>query len=255
VERRHRRALGRRVPWHVGGLAPPSIHPAGACLERPDSEVRSIEVFYAPENLAPLLRTVELQRPKFDNKDKDEPSASVTIKWKADARDEDDLVYDIRVRPEGGGETDWVALHPAAERVTKRELKWDLTPVPDGVYAVEVTASDEPRNGASAALEDEIRSEPFVVDRERPKVSDVKISGRRGTATARDNAAYIHDVAFSIDGADFIPAAPEDGLYDSPAEAVVFELPASVTAGRHRLVVRARDAYGNIGTRALFFDL
>jgi len=224
-------------------------------LERPDSEVRSVEVFYAPENLAPLLRTIELERPKFASGDKSEPSSNVTIKWKADARDEDDLIYDIRVRPEGGGETDWVNLHPAAERVTKRELKWDLTTVPDGVYEVEVTASDEPSNGASAALEDEIRSEPFVVDRERPQVSDVKISGRNGTANARDNATHVHDVAFSIDGADFVPTAAADGLFDSPAESVVFELPEGVTPGRHRLVVRARDAFGNIGTQAVFFNL
>ena len=224
-------------------------------LERPDSEVRGIEVFYAPENLPPRLKDVELKRPAFKAADDDEPSAAVTIRWSADARDDDDLVYDIRVRPEGGGERDWVKLHPDTERITKRELKWDLTTVPDGVYEVGVTASDEPSNGSANALSDEMLSDPFVVDRERPKVADIKVSGRSGTATARDNAAHIHDVAFSIDGGDFIPAAAEDGLFDSPAEDVVFEIPKTVTAGRHRLVVRARDGFGNIGSQATFVDL
>ena len=224
-------------------------------LERPDSEVRSIEIFYAPENLAPLVREVEFQRPKFAQTDSDEPSPNVTIKWKADARDEDKLVYDVRVRPEGGSDLDWVNLHPATKRVTKRELKWDLTTVPNGVYEVEVIASDEPSNGSGAALVDELTSEPFVVDRERPKVSDIKLSGRSGRATARDNATHIHDVAFAIDGGDFSPATAEDGLFDTPSETVVFEIPAAVARGRHRLVVRARDGYGNIGTTALFFDL
>ncbi|MEM6996396.1 MAG: hypothetical protein AAF721_38180, partial [Myxococcota bacterium] len=209
----------------------------------------------APENLAPLLREVEFQRPNFAQTDSDEPSPSVTIKWKADARDKDDLVYDVRVRPEGGGDRDWVDLHPASKRVTKRELKWDLTTVPDGVYEVEVTASDEPSNGSGDALVDGLRSGPFVVDRERPKVSDVKVTGRSARAKARDNTTHIHDVAFAIDGGDFAPATPEDGLYDTPAETVVFEIPDSVAPGRHRLVVRARDGYGNIGTQALFFDL
>lgn len=224
-------------------------------LQRPDADVRDIEVFYAPENLAPLLRTVELERPSFGETDSDEPDANVTIKWKADARDEDKLVYDIRVRPEGGGDRDWVQLHPADKRVTQRQLKWDLTTVPDGVYEVEVTASDEPSNGTSAALVDGLRSEPFVVDRERPKVLDLKITGRRGQATAHDSTTHIHDVAFAIDGGDFIPATPTDGLFDTLDESVVFEVPASVTPGRHRLVVRARDGYGNIGTQAVFFEL
>lgn len=224
-------------------------------LQRPDSEIRGVEVFYAPENLAPLLRRVEFQRPSFQPDDSDEPSPNVTIKWKADARDEDDLVYGIRVRPEGGGDRDWVKLHPEAKRITKRELKWDLTTVPDGVYEVEVSASDEPSNGSGGALKDELRSDPFVVDRERPRVADIKVSGRSGTAMAKDNATHVHDVAFSIDGADFVPAAAEDGLFDTPSERVVFEIPDSVSPGRHRLVVRARDGYGNIGTQATFVDL
>ena len=224
-------------------------------LERPDSEVRGVEIFYAPENLPPRLEDVELSRPSFKADDDDEPSSNVTIRWKADARDDDDLVYDIRVRPEGGGARDWVKLHPDTERITKRELKWDLTTVPDGVYEVEVKASDEPSNGSAHALSDEMLSDPFVVDRERPKVADIKVTGRGGTAMARDNAAHIHDVAFSIDGGDFIPTAAADGLFDSPAEEVVFTIPDTVPAGRHRLVIRARDGFGNIGSQATFVDL
>ncbi len=33
--------------------------------------------------------------------DDDEPDGKLTIKWKAEARDDDDLVYEVRVRPEG----------------------------------------------------------------------------------------------------------------------------------------------------------
>jgi len=72
---------------------------------------------------------------------------------------------------------------------------------------------------------------------------------------ARDNAAHIHDVAFSIDGGDFIPTAAADGLFDSPNEEVVFTIPDTVPSGRHRLVIRARDGFGNIGSQATFVDL
>ncbi|MBC8073430.1 MAG: hypothetical protein IAG13_34235, partial [Deltaproteobacteria bacterium] len=68
-------------------------------LGAPDAELRAIEVFYAPENLPPLLTEVDVARPDHDEAER-EPK--VTISWKVDARDDDELVYDVRVRPEGG---------------------------------------------------------------------------------------------------------------------------------------------------------
>lgn len=223
-------------------------------LDSPDANVRHLELFYAPENLGPLLSKVELDRPDFDADDDDEPSSKVTIKWKADARDEDDLVYDVWLRPEGAGEAGWIKLSADDELLTKGELKWDLTTVPDGVYEVEVKVSDAPSNGDDTAATDELVSAPFVVDRKRPSVSDVTVAGGRLTATARDDGGYIHDVAYSIDGGPFRPASAVDGLFDGPEEKVAAKLPRSLRKGKHRLVVRARDSFGNIASDAAFFE-
>jgi hypothetical protein len=222
-------------------------------LESPDAEVRAIELFYAPENLAPLLSEVELNRPDFDKDDDDEPSSNVTIKWKADARDEDDLVYDVRVRPEGSGDAGWIILSDDDELLTKGELKWDLTTVPDGVYEIEVKASDAPSNGDASAASDAIVSAPFVVDRQRPSVSDVKVAAGKVTATARDEGGYVHDVSYSIDGGPFRPASADDGMFDEPEEKVTGVVPSDLRKGKHRLVVRARDSFGNIASSAAFF--
>lgn len=219
-------------------------------LGSPDAELRGMQAFYAPENLAPRLQTVDVSRPSFDSDSNSEPSTKVTIRWKVDARDDDDLHYDVRARPEGTGETQWIPLHDGGEPVTKRELSWDLSTVPDGVYEVEVVASDEPSNGAGNARTDELRSAPFVVDRQRPTIDGLRFSGGKVEGTVRDQGGYVHDVAYRIGDGKFRPVAAADGMFDEPEEAVSFELP-DQGPGVYRIVVRARDAFGNIATQAL----
>jgi hypothetical protein len=205
-----------------------------------------MELFYAPENLAPLIKSIDVDRPELGDGER-EPSPSVTIKWSVDSRDDDELIYDVRVRPEGGGEP-WVKLNSGDKLVTKHEYSWDLSTVPDGVYEVEIVASDEPSNGTAKARKDGLISDPVIVDRQRPTIASVTIKGRRLTGTAQDRGSYIHDVAFSLDNDAFRSASPQDGLFDGTSEAFVLDLPDDLTPGQHRLVIRARDAFGNIGT-------
>jgi hypothetical protein len=220
-------------------------------LKDSPAELRGLEVFYAPENLAPLMTGISISRPSFEAGDAKEPGADVTIKWKVDDRDGDKLIYDVRVRPEGADDSQWIKLNSSDELVTKTELKWDLTTVPDGVYEIEVKASDEPTNGTSNALTDGLVSAPFVVDRQRPTVTGALVDGNKIRATAIDVGGYIHDVSFSIDGAPFRSASPKDGLFDGPSEEFEILLPQDLGPGSHRVVIRARDSFGNIGTLAV----
>jgi hypothetical protein len=213
------------------------------------SQLRDIETFYAPENLAPLLTSIDLDTPKFDIDDDDEPDAETTIKWKVDARDDDDLVYDVRIRPRGGGDDEWIVLTEDGP-VSKKELELDLATIPDGIYEVEVTASDEPANGSAKARTDKLESSPFVVDRTRPTIEGTKVDGHTITGVARDKGSRIHDISYSIDGQSFRPASPADGLFDDTEERFEIKLP-QLDKGRHRLVLRARDAHGNLRTMAI----
>lgn len=216
-------------------------------------ELRDVQLFYAPENLAPLVAGVDVARPEFELGDDEEPDGKLTIKWKAEARDDDDLVYEVRVRPEGTSEKEWISLS-GAEPVTKKEYKWDLDSVPDGVYEALVIASDEPSNGVARAARDEVVSAPFVVDHKRPAIDGVKVSGLAITGTASDEGGQIHDVAFSVDGGPFRAASPSDGLFDTGREGFQLTLPEPLAPGRHRVVLRARDAFGNIGSLAVIAD-
>jgi hypothetical protein len=238
----------------LGGLPHRRYLELEVSLDARDSELRSIELFYAPENLAPLLTAVDIDHPKFEDGSDKEPGSNMTIKWKVDARDDDDLVYDVRIRPEGSSDGEWIKLNGDDKLVTAKELKLDLTTMPDGVYEVEVRASDEPTNGSAHAKSDELRSAPFVVDRQRPEVTGISVKGRRITAKATDAGGYVHDVAYSIDGGPFRAASPSDGLFDSPGEDLAIELP-ELGKGKHRVVIRARDSFGNIGTAAVVITL
>ena len=220
-------------------------------LAAADAELRAVETFYAPENLAPKLSQVEVARPDLDDADT-EPK--VTISWKVDARDEDDLVYDVRVRPEGAGNDAWIGLNPEGELVTKRELKWDTSSVPDGVYEIAVVASDEPSNGTTRARTDELRSAPFLVDRQRPAITTPSVAGNRIKAIATDASGWVHDVSFSIDGGAMRQASPDDGLFDSGSEAFQIVLPDDLRKGSHRVVLKVRDGAGNTSTTAIVVE-
>jgi hypothetical protein len=214
-----------------------------------DAELRGLQVFYSPENLAPLLTEVGIKPPKFEIGDEDEPDADATIEWKVDARDDDELVYDVKIRPRGGGAADWIVLTDEGP-VTKKELEFDLSTVPDGVYEIAVTASDEPTNGSGNARTDELSSGPFVVDRTRPTIESTRVKGRELTGVALDAGTFVHDVSYAVDAGPFHAASPTDGLFDGPREAFVVRLP-ELPKGRHRIVVRARDAHGNFSSVAV----
>ncbi len=217
------------------------------------SELRDISLFYAPENLPPLVQSVDIAKPEFEPEDDGEPDAKLTIKWKAEARDDDELIYEVRIRPEGGDAGQWIKLGGEAP-VTKKELKWDLASVPDGVYEAQIVASDEPSNGSARARTDEVVSAPFVVDHRRPVIDEVKVQGAKISARARDEGSHVHDVAYAIDGGSFRAASPADGLFDGDAEVFEVVLPADLKPGRHRVVLRARDAFGNLGTIAVIAE-
>jgi hypothetical protein len=215
-----------------------------------DAELRSVTAFYAPENLPPLLKAIDVKPPVVADGANEEPDASITIEWDVEARDDDDLLYDVDVRPRGGGDDEWVELNKDGP-ISKTELDLDLDTLADGIYEVRVIASDEPSNGAGAAADDQLISEPFVIDRTRPSLEGMSVSGGRITGVAKDRGSYVRDVAFSIDGGAFRAASASDGLYDSSTEKFELVLPAELEPGVHRVVVRARDARGNLETVAL----
>ncbi len=215
-----------------------------------DAELRGVESFYAPENLGPVMGRVGVKAQSFSFGDDDETKPKLTVEWESKARDGDSLIYEVWIRPEGGDDGEWVAL-TEREPTDDTELSLDLDTLADGIYEVKVRVSDEPSNGSGASASDEMTSDPFVIDRTRPSLSKLAIKAGVVTGTASDVGSYVHDVAFSVDGRDFRAASASDGIFDSGTERFELRLPDDMGPGLHRVVVRARDARGNIETAAL----
>ena len=75
-----------------------------------------------------------------------------------------------------------------------------------------------------------------MIDRTRPTIEGVTVSGDRIIGVAKEHQR----VAFSI-----------DGLFDSGNEKFELVVPADLGPGAHRVIIRARDARGNMVTFAL----
>lgn len=215
-----------------------------------DAELRSMTVFHAPENLGPRVEAIDVDPPSFSFSDDDETKSTTKISWEVEAVDGDDLVYELRIRPEGAADDEWIKLNQQGP-LDKKEFTLDLDTLPDGIYELQLIASDEPAVGSAAARTDLLISEPFVVDRTRPTLEGIKLEGTRVTGLAKDRGGYVHDVAWSVDGGGFRAATPADGIFDSASERFEVQLPADLAPGKHRVVVRARDSRGNLETFAL----
>jgi hypothetical protein len=130
--------------------------------------------------------------------------------------------------------------------ITDKTYSWDTTSVPVGRYRVRLTATDRPSNNPEDALSRDKVSETFLVDHEAPYVA-IKASARRASVTVKDKLTRIVRAAYAIDGGDWTPVFPDDGLFDTPNEMLTVHFP-DLKPGTHILVVRATDAAGNLGT-------
>lgn len=218
--------------------------------ERLSPSLRSLALRYATSNQAPEVGGIEV--PDLDAQNLDNPK-KLKFKWTAADANEDDLTYSLFIRKEGW--KSWVQLD---ESLTKTEYEWDTTTTPAGVYQLKVVASDSKDNPPEEALTGERISEPFAVAHEAPKVS-VKVSGIDGDqavieATATDPLVRLTAASFAVNGKKWVNVFPEDGLFDSQSETFKFKTE-SLKPGTYVLVLRVRDAAGNLGSGDVVFSV
>ena len=137
-------------------------------------------------------------------------------------------------------------------------FSWDTSDLPDGVYALRITASDRPSNpgdplSASATVA------PIVVSNHAPAITLAGTtlgSDKRATVKGRavSAAVYIKAVQFRIDGGDVYAAQPDDGLFDSLAESFTLVTP-PLEKGKHQIEIQVVDRAGNIATTTSPVDI
>ncbi len=203
-------------------------------------ELRSVAIRYQTANLPPEIARVDV--PDVASADGATRQARLTIRWDATDPNGDDLAYTLAIRKDGW--PDWVKL--GGDPLTETSFGWDISTVPDGTYRVRVTASDRPSNSPADALVRDRVSDPFLVDHQPPTVSVEAKSGGVSVAI-KDDQTRIVKAAYALDGGEWVPVFPVDGLFDTPTESITIPLP-DLKLGTHVLMVRATDAAGNLGT-------
>lgn len=227
-------------------------------------ELEDVTLAYLNQNLPPQIRSLDVSTagtrtgvgagpnvggpggpPNFSSPSPPEKKPPTTISWQADDPNGDRLLYGLYLK--ASDEQDW---HLVKGRLHDNSYTLDPNAVPDGEYVARLVASDEESNSSGGARRSELISAPFWVDNTPPRVdvSDQKVD--LGTAEVRFHATSdlspMRSAELSVDGGDWKPINPDDGIVDSRSETFTVHLQA-LSPGEHRVLLRAVDIAGNTG--------
>jgi hypothetical protein len=222
-----------------------TIHPPGTVFQRPfpvDPEIAGFEGDLPDRRAAAAGQSasssLSLGRRTYQK-------GLLTIVWRAEDDNRDDLAYDVLYRREG--ETAW---KPLKRGMSEAILVWDTSSVPNGRYFVRVVASDAPSNSPTTALTGAMESTSFDIDNTPPTiaVTSVRREGSRVIIAfdVRDADSAVQKADYSLDGDRWQTIYPRDGIADSRFEQ--FELALDGDAGARGVILRATDALGNVAS-------
>jgi sugar lactone lactonase YvrE len=223
-----------------------TIHPPGTVFQRPfpvDPEIAGFEGDLPDRRGAAAGQGSSGSSPSLGRRTYQK--GLLTIVWRAEDDNRDDLAYDVLYRREG--ETSW---KPLKRGISEAILVWDTSSVPNGRYFVRVVASDAPSNSPTTALTGAMESTSFDIDNTPPTitVSSLRREGSRVTIAfdVRDANSAVQKADYSLDGDRWQTIYPKDGIADSRFEQ--FELVLDGDASARGLILRASDALGNVAS-------
>lgn len=176
-----------------------------------------------------------------------EPGAR-TFSWRCEDPDRDRLRYGLDLRPEGS-DTSYVLARDLEDEF----FSWDARGVADGTYRVRLTVDDHLDNPNGTHREAERLSDAFHVDNRRPAVGqpDVRRAGDAWEVafSAEDPGGQVAALEVALDGGEWTPLSPDDGVADSATERYRLIVPRGMAPddGERTLLVRVVDAAGNVG--------
>ena len=116
--------------------------------------------------------------------------------------------------------------------------------MPDGFYRLRVDASDELDNPPAGVLKATLDSEPFLLDNHPPHVERLAWAGSVLRGVATDSMGPVSSLERQVDGGDWVPFDPEDGIFDTAREPFLLRI--DLPRGPHVVAVRASDARHNL---------
>lgn len=224
--------------------------------------LNDVTVYYLPQNQRPRVTEItvgdgvaDAARPPVTTQGGAAKPRSPILKlrWKVENPDGDELAYTVEYRPEGSAE--WQPVPTGADPLLKAEFDWNTEALPDGYYKLRVTASDARVNPRDLALENAYVSPAFLIDNQKPVVGNLEVKYPFATGRATDSFSRIDEIAYAIDGGEWIMAFPKDGIFDDLSELFTVKLPADLKPGAHTLSIRIADEADNIGAAATTFRI
>lgn len=172
--------------------------------------------------------------------------AATSIQWTAEDRNGDKLVYDVFYR-----EVNDSSFKLLRGDLTDNFIAVDGQSLADGRYIFKVVARDLPSNPVSLALSGEKATEPIDIDNTAPVVTPVGSSvittdRARIVFEAVDAASYLVRAEYSVNGGDWLPVYPDDGISDSPKERFTIDISIR-NSGEYAVTLRVFDVNGNAG--------
>lgn len=224
----------------------------------PDATLEEVTIPFLTDNLRPVVTELEAAakggvretREGLVGSGSDAPKhdGTVHVTWRVDNPDGDALRYRVAYRKED--QTAWHDMLKPEEILSKTELDWDTTGLPEGKYRVRVEASDEAANPPDQVQRHQLETGGVLVDNTPPTIVTVGLVGRKLKVHVQDGASPIARIEVSYDGkTDFRPLAPADGIFDAADESVDTDIGALVPGGSHIVAVRAYDAAGNMAVK------
>ncbi|MBI5511529.1 MAG: hypothetical protein HY903_22465 [Deltaproteobacteria bacterium] len=181
-----------------------------------------------------------------------ERRGALTVKWTAEDPNGDELSYDLSFKNGGGT---WQVMK---EKLDDPFYTINAAQLPDGHYQFKVRATDAPSNPVGAELQDTRESHDILVDNTPPKLDLFQVTVNGKVATMRlgvqDAVGPLIAAHSSLDGQEFKPVVPEDGVLDGPAETFALRF-AELAVGSHTVTVRVLDEAENEGIGQTVFTV
>lgn len=179
-----------------------------------------------------------------------EPSTKLSLSWKVENPDKDELRYRLEYRLVGT--TAWYDLLEPREKLTKTSYSWETANLPEGRYRVRVVASDELSNPPGRVTQHEMVSDVILVDNTPPVIDALTVAGRVVRGTVVDQLGPIARIEAAVAGTDdWVPFFPTDGVFDEEREPFEADVSSFAPQGRVLLSIRAYDAANNFVVRSV----
>ena len=180
--------------------------------------------------------------------DAPKPASAIKVSFKVENPDQDEMRYRVSYRLDG--DATWHSALKPGEKLSKTDFEWDTSLLPEGLYRLQVEATDEPSNPPDRVTRHSLESGLVLVDNTPPVFKALALQGRQLRGEVVDGLGPIARIEVAVAGSDeWRPLFPKDGVFDEASEAFDANVASLVPPGSHLVAVRVYDAAGNAVTR------